>query len=300
MLPPLVILIPLGAWLLYELTYGWLMHEREVERLDRSESFLSGHFGNGFRRFCETIGNRFITSDRESKDSLANKLFMGGLESSFQQGKYLFFKIVSILAGPLLGSLAFLYWPRYYATIFLLVCSAIGLVLPILWLNSRVNYRTQEIQRELPFMLDLTNLGCSAGWDLGSSLERVIDALNLEIPNHPLIKEFYRSRLMTASGYTWAEALNRAASRLQNDSVTRSTLALEQALKQGGDRTSQLEGIAEDAQRIYYANLDKKLAALPVQAVLITMLLMIGYLTFIMAPTIPNFKAARPAQSLEH
>ncbi|MCB0339260.1 MAG: type II secretion system F family protein, partial [Bdellovibrionales bacterium] len=101
---------------------------------------------------------------------------------------------------------------------------------------------------------------------------------------HPLIKEFKRGVWAISSGYTWAEALDRINRKIEIDAVRRASLALGQAIKQGGDRTSQLEGIAEDAQRVYYTSLDKRLAALPVKAVLVTLMLMIAYFMIILAP----------------
>jgi pilus assembly protein TadC len=93
-----------------------------------------------------------------------------------------------------------------------------------------------------------------------------------------------RARHLTASGYTWDEALSTVSQRLGNENVRRTALALGQAIKQGGNRTSQLDGIAMDAQRLYYTDLDKRLAALPVKAILVTMVLMIAYFLILMAP----------------
>lgn len=67
-------------------------------------------------------------------------------------------------------------------------------------------------------------------------------------------------------------------------------MALGQAIRQGGDRSKQLEGIAEDAQRVYYGELDKRLAALPVKALLATMMLMMAYFIILLAPAVVQIK----------
>jgi hypothetical protein len=123
----------------------------------------------------------------------------------------------------------------------------------------------------------------------------VIDSLYSEFPKHPLIRELKRARWLAASGYTWEEALKRAGNKLNNDTVKRTTMALGQAIRQGGDRSKQLEGIAEDAQRVYYGELDKRLAALPVKALLATMMLMIAYFVILLAPAVVQIKT-----SIEH
>ncbi|MBX7136523.1 MAG: type II secretion system F family protein [Oligoflexia bacterium] len=213
-----------------------------------------------------------------------------GLETPEARGKFLLFRIVSAIAGPALGLSCYTVLIPYYATLATLVCTALGIALPLLWLKRHAIERREDIQRELPLVLDLTNLGTSAGWDISASLERVIDALFLEFPHHPLIKELKKARWLIPSGYTWEEALTRVADKLGDDSVRRSTLALAQAIKQGGDRSKQLEGIAMDAQRIYYGSIDRRLAGLPVKALLLTMMLMIAYFIILMAPAAVQIK----------
>lgn len=226
----------------------------------------------------------------KSENDMNNKFAAAGLEGATEQGKFLIFRIICFLAGPGLGALTYLVLPRYYATICTLMTSGAGIIIPLLWLRNRAKRRTEEIQRELPLVLDLTNLGTSAGWDVGAALERVIEALNIEFSGHPLIRELNRGRWLAASGYTWDEALKRVAQRLGDDTVRRTTLALAQAIKQGGDRSKQLDAIAEDAQRNYYSELDKRLAALPVKALMVTMLLMCSYMVVLLAPAAVQVK----------
>ena len=76
------------------------------------------------------------------------------------------------------------------------------------------------------------------------------------------------------------------ARRLKEDAVSRVTLSLMQAIEQGGDRSEQLTGIAEDAQRTYYAVLDKRLARIPFKALMITMILFLTYFAILLSPAI--------------
>ena len=121
-------------------------------------------------------------------------------------------------------------------------------------------------------------------------MDRVIDALSMEFPRHPLVKELKRARWLAASGYTWEEALQKVSEKLGDDTVKRTTLALGQAIRQGGDRTSQLEGIAQDAHRMYYAELDKRLASLQIKGLLVTMVLFLAYILILMAPAAVQIK----------
>ena len=273
-----------------------LIVSRELGRFSNAPQDIYTQLAQQYRLILQALGSRqgkkqtVSYQAAKAEREMSKKLQAAGLESPVEQGRFFLIRTVSAIGGPGLGLIGYNYLPTYYATILMLTCSAIGLVTPILWLKSKTSGRNEEIQRELPLVLDLTNLGTSAGWDVAASLERVIDVLHKEFPDHPLLKEFKRARWLTASGYTWEEALDRVSKRLVLDSVRRSTLALGQAMKQGGDRTSQLEGIAEDAQRNYYSELDKRLATLPVKVLLITMGLLVAYFIIILAPAAVQIK----------
>jgi hypothetical protein len=45
-----------------------------------------------------------------------------------------------------------------------------------------------------------------------------------------------------------------------------------------------MAGIAEDAQRAYYAVLDKRLAQVPFKALMVTLVLFLTYFTVLLAP----------------
>ncbi len=288
-----VILLLLIVWVGWMYAVDRLRLERELDRLKKPGSSSQSICRSRYYSMLTEMGSR--SDPKSGKASLKEQDFQrklqdAGLDTAAEKGKYYLLKIICYVGGPFIGAWGYLGLSTYYATVFLIVSSACGMSIPFFWLKARTIRRTEEIQRELPLLIDLTNLGTSAGWDVTSSLERVVDALVVEYPKHPLIKEFAKGRLLTQTGYTWPETFERISSRLGNDAVKRCTLALGQAIKQGGDRTSQLEGIAEDAQRIFYSSLDQRLAALPVKAVLITMVLMCSYFMIILAPAVIRIK----------
>lgn len=288
-----LIAVVLLAWFIWMFLDQRLIEIREKKRLRAGTN--RGTFGqmqHRFEQFLERIGAKAkpdaIVNLKQTKklEEMSKKLQRAGLESGAEVGKYHLLKLVCYTVLPVLGALGFLKLGTYFATILFLIVSIVSLFLPELWLRAKRNHRNEEIERELPLLIDLLNLGTSAGWDTGASLEKVIDALAVEYPSHPLIKEFRKARWLATSGYSWFEALERVGDRLESDAVRRATLAISQAIKQGGDRTSQMQGIAEDAQRVYYSELDKRLAALPMHAVVVTVLTLAGYMLIIMAPAV--------------
>lgn len=276
---------------------------REVARFRGEEQDMVALINSRLNAAAATIAgskkgkNSVAYHLKQSKSKLESKLKEAGLESSEAQGKFILIRIALGIGCPIIGFVVgFHYMIPYYATLFTLFMTSMGVALPIMWLKARTSNRMEEIQRELPLVLDLTNLATSAGWDVAAALERVIDALYVEFPEHPLIRELKRARWLIPSGYTWEEALKRVSEKLSEDTVRRTTLALAQAIRQGGDRSMQLEGIAQDAQRIYYSSLDKRLASLPVKALLLTMLLMIAYFIILLAPAAVQIKDIAMAQ----
>jgi pilus assembly protein TadC len=289
-----------AAWLALVVLVQVRYVGRELGRFREDGGEVVGEASRYFDRVVKAFGKKFgrkqdlSLSAHASKgeQDMARKLADAGLEGAAEQGKFFLLRTLSYVLFPLVGASSYLFFIPYYGTIFTLMTSAAGIVLPMFWLKGRIIHRTEEIQRELPLVLDLTNLGTSAGWDVASSLERVIDSLYAEFPKHPLIREFKRARWLAASGYTWEEALRRAGGKLNNETVQRTTMALGQAIRLGGDRSKQLEGIAEDAQRVYYGELDKRLAGLPVKALLATMMLMIAYFIILLAPAVVQIKTS--------
>ena len=287
-----LVIIALMVWLVWMQVNDRVVVSREMGRFDEEHMDLFHRVYERFEELFTFIGTR--SQERFRKKSkvrpgqaeveMTRRLVDAGLESPAELGKFIFLKFCCYLGLPLVGALGFLSLPSYYASVLLVILCIVAVLVPALWLRAKQHRRTEEIQRELPLLIDLTNLGTSAGWDIASALERVVEALDKEFPNHPLFREFKKAKWLAATGFTWQETLNRISMRLRNDAVQRCTAALSQAMSQGGDRTTQLDGIAEDAQRVYYAELDKRLAALPVKAVLITMLLLLAYFIVILAP----------------
>ena len=293
-----LIVFGFGIWLAVAVTLQMRYVGKEMGRFREDGGEVIGEANRYFERLVRVLGRKFGKNEdtslgahtKKSESDIVRKLADAGLEGAAEQGKFFLFRTLSYIIFPILGLSTYAILPAYYATLSTLFCSGAGLVLPMFWLKGKIAGRTEEIQRELPLVLDLTNLGTSAGWDVASALERVIDSLYLEFPKHPLIRELKRARWLAASGYTWEEALRRAGIKLNNETVQRTTMALGQAIRQGGDRSKQLEGIAEDAQRVYYSELDKRLAGLPVKALLATMMLMMAYFIILMAPAVVQIK----------
>ncbi|MCB0346454.1 MAG: type II secretion system F family protein [Bdellovibrionales bacterium] len=285
-----VAIILLFVWISWMVLSKQHAQERELGRFREHEAAETPTLSKQVDAWFESLGRRFsgkedeATTVRDAEKEMTVKLRSAGLETISDHGKYAAVRLICYATWPMIVIFAWSKFSTYYATVSTIFSFAFVILLPYLWLSRKTHARTEEIQRELPLVIDLTNLATSAGYDLSSALERVIDALAPEFPKHPLIKELKKARVLANAGYTWAEALGRVSRKIADDTVTRVMLSMVQALEQGGDRTAQLSGIAQDAQRTYSAALDKRLAAIPVKALIITVVLFLTYFAILLAP----------------
>lgn len=96
---------------------------------------------------------------------------------------------------------------------------------PSLWLQRKLRERHLQIQRALPFVLDLLTLSVEAGLDFMTAIKRIIDRREVDALNEELIRVFREVQL----GKTRREALRDMADRVQQIDIRAVTNALVQA-----------------------------------------------------------------------
>ncbi len=111
------------------------------------------------------------------------------------------------------------------ALVFDIVLLLYWFIQPSLWLQRRLRERHLQIQRALPFVLDLLTLSVEAGLDFMSAIKRIIDRREIDALNEELIRMFREVQL----GKTRREALRDLADRVQQPDVRAVTNALVQA-----------------------------------------------------------------------
>ena len=210
-------------------------------------------------------------------------------EKSREEGKFQALAVISWLSWIV----AFAFICSNFATFYIwpsVVLSFIAIVIlpPHLLKQSQLR-REELIQRDLPLFVDLLNLTIRAGRDLASALEEVIAVLASECPKSVLYRELKRAQWLVSKGYTWPECLERMADKLNQQEVARLAFVVASAFENGGDRSLQLNGIALDAQGNYYSALDRRLAGVPLKALLVTLGLFFAYFAILLAPSALGF-----------
>jgi len=104
-------------------------------------------------------------------------------------------------------------------------CAMLGFFLPAIWLNDHVKRRQGQIQKALPFALDLLTLSVSAGLDFTTSLDKIVGKLH----GSALAFELGITLSEIQLGRSRADALRDLARRVSVAEMTSVTSALIQA-----------------------------------------------------------------------
>lgn len=126
-----------------------------------------------------------------------------------------------VIMGVLMGNIGLL----------VIICCALGGALPYLQISGEAQRRLKEINRGLPYVIDLMALGMSAGLDFPGAVRQVVQKSSS--PDDPLIEELTRILQELQLGRTRRQALLDFGKRAPTPSVTEFVSALIQAEDRG-------------------------------------------------------------------
>jgi tight adherence protein C len=117
------------------------------------------------------------------------------------------------------------------ATLFFIIGAGLGAALPYLQITGEAQRRAKEINRGLPYVIDLMALAMSAGLDFPGAVRQVVEKSSN--PDDPLIEEFTRVLQELSLGKTRKQALTDFAKRTPSAAVNEFVAALVQAEDRG-------------------------------------------------------------------
>jgi tight adherence protein C len=117
------------------------------------------------------------------------------------------------------------------AMLFLVIGAGLGAAVPYLQISGEGQRRIKEINRGLPYMIDLMALGMSAGLDFPGAVRQVVEKSSN--PEDPLIEEMTRVLQELSLGRTRKQTLTDFAKRCPTTSVNEFVSALVQAEDRG-------------------------------------------------------------------
>ena len=126
-----------------------------------------------------------------------------------------------------------------------LIFSLVGLYMPVLSLNGRITERLIEIDRRLPYAVDLLVLSMRAGLDFMTALDRVVTRGQEQNPDDPIIQELSLVLQEMRVGTARTDALINLCERVKSDYLASMVGSIIQSEKRGTPLATVLEVLVD-------------------------------------------------------
>lgn len=206
------------------------------------------------------------------RSALGSRLARSGYIGGFTADEYMAFCVVSTLG---FFFLAFFFNQSVTGQARLPLCMVAGMFgayFPIMYLDEQVMRRLTEVNRDLPYMLDVLALSVGAGLDFNSSLERIVVK---DSTKSALVEEMRYVLQEVKLGTTRREALLNLKDRVPSDYVAGLVASVVQAEQMGTPLTNILR-IQAAAIRLKRSQRAEKLAGEAPVKLMIPLLFIVG------------------------
>ena len=208
--------------------------------------------------------------------------YMGLLAEEFV-GLSILTCLLGLAAGFVLGALSGM------GGMLVLGCSAFGAIAPYMTLSSTAADRFKEVNRRLPYAIDLLALGMGAGLDFPGAIRQVVE--KSASPDDPLVEEFTLMLQALQVGRTRRQALEDFAERVPSDPVIEFTGAVVQAEMRGNPVANVLRIQAEVSRQRRSVRAEEAAAKAGVAMVGPLMMVFMCILILIVSPMIMKLQA---------
>ncbi len=158
----------------------------------------------------------------------------------------------------------------------------VGLQLPKSILNSRVNYRGEEILYYLPLVIEQISIGVSSSLDIGPCLEKVTSMAD-ERDSHNVVTELIKiAHFYVKSGASLEHALTEVGKLSGNSELKHAFMALSQVAKHGGEISRQLQELADAVSTQRETKIEAKIKQLELKATAPVAIVFAGFLIILL------------------
>lgn len=224
----------------------------------------------------------------ETRDKLNHRIALAGDYLGLLPEEVVGLSILSGMGGILLGML--LGWLSGMGDMVVTAGFLLGVALPYMKISSNAADRLKEVNRRLPYAIDLLSLAMGAGLDFPGSVRQVVEKSGS--PNDPVVEEFTLILQALQVGRTRRMALEAFAERCPADSVVEFVGALIQADLRGNPVAEALRIQAEVARRKRSVNAEEAAARAGVAMMGPLVLVFLSILILIVAPIVMRIQQA--------
>jgi len=217
------------------------------------------------------------------REDVAHKLNKARLSAMYSPDKFLALCVVSgtgvsVVLSALLG----------VNLLYFLIFFALGMFLPFLWLQDKLNKREKEIINTLPDILDLLTICIEAGAELTTAINKILE--KSLFPKNALLVELEILQNELQVGVGRIDAINNLIKRVDNEVVTNVMKNIIQAIQSGMSLAPILRSQAEQMRTVRFQAAERRAHEAPVK-ILFPLVLFIFPSVFIIifGPIILNF-----------
>jgi tight adherence protein C len=227
------------------------------------------------------LGARFSGLISESaRDNIDRHIALAGDYMGLLPAEAVGLSIVSAVGGFMAGIL--FGWVTGMGVVFIMAGTAMGALLPYLQITSAATARLKNVNRRLPYGIDLLALAMGAGLDFPGAIRQVTEKSG--DPEQPIVEEFTLILQSLQLGRTRTQALQEFAARVPTDTVLEFVGAVVQAEMRGNPVVDVLRIQAEVSRRKRSVNAEEAASKAGVAMVGPLVLVFIAILLFIVAP----------------
>lgn len=221
-----------------------------------------------FAHYFAKIGEGRIPVLARVRSELRNKLPRSGYLGAYSANEFLGVSCTVALAVFLL-----VLWMTFWLTgtprvLLAAILAIISLYLPFVSLNSAITQRLVEIDRRLPYTMDLLVLSMRAGLDFMTALDRVVEQGRAQNPDDPMIQELGVVLQELRVGTPRVDALKNLVNRVQSDYLDSMVGAIVQSEKRGTPLASVLEVQVNTIRKKRTQRIEKKASEAAVKILL--------------------------------
>jgi tight adherence protein C len=201
--------------------------------------------------------------DDEWRKKLDRHLALAGEPLGLTPEEYVALSVISLVGGMAFG---FLFgWLSDMGPILVLVVGPVGAAIPYFQISAEGERRMKEINRGLPYAIDLLALSMSAGQDFPGAVRQVVEKSSDE--RDAITEEFSRVLQELNIGITRKQALINFEERIPLDAVKTFVGAIVQAEERGNPVVNALRIQASESRRRRTERAEKAAAKAAVQMV---------------------------------
>jgi tight adherence protein C len=239
------------------------IRQRERERLARGDH---ARLRTSPRQYMRTVVVKFNLSKLVGEEAARDRLIQAGYRGQGPYVVFLFFRMVAPIL-MLVGSLAYVFLIihlDYAWTTKLGICigaTYVGIYVPNLFINNRIQRRQASINRAFPDALDLMLICVESGMSLEVAFKRVSDEIGVQ--SIELAEELMLATAELSYLPDRRQAFDNLAKRVPLEGMKSLCLSLQQSERFGTPVAQTLRVLSQENREQRMTAAEKKAAALP-------------------------------------